>query len=153
MALAVPLEPGFARDRCTQTTAPIEQDRPDITNSSVMVLVGNFQNETELSFSRRDGVLVFDGSNSRLRLGVAPCLKVLVDLPTYVASFHGPGASGFTDVVPAIKWQISPIPEKVDLSVTAGVGLPTGAIAVVGPGVQPYLQFPWSVELGDRWAM
>jgi hypothetical protein len=60
---------------------------------------------------------------------------------------------GITDVTPAIKWQISPIPEKLDLSVTTGIGLPTGAVSIAGPGAQPYLQFPWSVELGHGWAI
>jgi hypothetical protein len=74
---------------------------------------------------------------------------MLVDLPSYVASFRGPGRSGSTNVIPAIKWQISPV---FDLSVIAGAGLPTGANAIVGLGVQPYLQFPWSLALGNGWA-
>ena len=39
-----------------------------------------------------------------------PLLEVLVDLPTYFTNVHGAGVSGFTDVSPAIKWQISPVP-------------------------------------------
>ena len=39
----------------------------------------------------------------------------------------------------------------MELSVTAGAGLPTGATRINGPGVQPYLQFPWSHELGNGW--
>jgi hypothetical protein len=71
------------------------------------------------------------GTNSRLRLGIAPCLEVLLDMPTYVAPVSGSGASGFTDVAPAVKWQISPVPGKFGLSVVAGVALPTGAITFV----------------------
>jgi len=112
-----------------------------------------FQSENGINLSRRDSTLIFDGTNSRLRLGIAPCLEVLVDLPTYVTGFGGAEPSGFTNVVAGVKWQISPIPGKFDLSVTAGVGLPTGALAIAGPGAQPYLQFPWSVELGDGWAI
>jgi Putative MetA-pathway of phenol degradation len=153
MAMAVLSEPAIAADECTQTSSPIETDRPDVTNSSVVVPVGSFQNENGINFSGRNRALVFDGTNSRLRLGIAPCLEVLVDLPTYVTHFRGSGASGFTNVAPAVKWQISPIPGKFDLSVTAGVGFPTGAVAIAGPGVQPYLQFPWSVELGGGWAI
>jgi hypothetical protein len=140
-------------EECTQPSNPIETDRPDITNSSIVLPVGSLQNENGINLSRHDGAQVFDGTNSRLRLGIAPCLELLVDLPNVVTAFHGPGASGFTDVVPAVKWQISPIPEKFDLSVTTGVGLPTGAVSVAGPGAQPYLQFPWSVELGRGWAI
>ena len=41
--------------------------------------------------SRRNGATYFDGTNSRLRLGVAPCLEVLVDVPNYFAVLNGDG--------------------------------------------------------------
>ena len=50
-------------------------------------------------------------------------------------------------------FQISPLPGKFDLSITAGAALPTGANSIAGPGVQPYLQIPWSIALGDGWAL
>ena len=55
--------------------------------------------------------------------------------------------SGFSNVAPAVKWQLGPLPGEIDLSAVAGVGLPTGTTSVTGPGVQPYLQSPWSREL------
>jgi hypothetical protein len=145
--------PAVAADGCTQASAPIATDRPDVTNSSVVVPAGSLQNENGWNVSRHDGAGVFDGSNSRWRLGIAPCLEVLIDLPTYTGTFRGAGPSGFGDVAPAVKWQISPVPGKIDLSMTAGAALPTGAQAIAGRGVQPYLQFPWSVELHDGWAV
>jgi hypothetical protein len=145
--------PAIAAGECTQANAPIATDRPDTTNSSVVVPVGSLQNENGLNVSRHDGGDVFDGSNSRWRLGIAPCLEVLLDLPNYVGTFHGAGPSGFGDMAPAVKWQISPVPGKFDLSMTAGAALPVGARAIAGRGVQPYLQFPWSVELHEGWAI
>jgi len=142
-----------AAEGCTQPSNPIETDRPDVTNSAIVVPVGSLQNENGVNLSRNDGANVLDGTNSRWRLGIAPCLEVLVDIPSYTATFHDPGASGFGDVVPAVKWQVSPVPGKFDLSVTAGAALPTGASAIAGRGVQPYLQFPWSVDLGSGWAI
>ncbi len=142
-----------AADNCTQNTAPIATDRPDVTNSSVVVPVGSFQSENGINLSRRDGGEVFDGTNSRLRLGIAPCLEVLVDIPNYTTAFRGLAAAGFGDVAPAVKWQISPVPGKVDLSMTIGAALPTGAIGLAGPGVQPYLQFPWSIEITKGWGI
>lgn len=56
-------------------------------------------------------------------------------------------------MTPAIKWQISPVPGKIDLSATLGAGLPSGNTAIAGPGVQPYVQFPWSWELGGGWGI
>jgi hypothetical protein len=135
-------------EECTQPSNPIETDRPDTTNSSIVLPVGSFQNENGMNLSQRDGAQVFDGTNSRLRLGIAPCLEVLVDLPNVVTAFHGPGASGFTDVAPAIKWQISPIPEKFDLSVTTGIGLPTGASVDSWPWRAALLAVPM---VGGAW--
>jgi len=153
IALLASAMPGVGAEECTQTSSPIETDRPDTTNSSLVVPVGSFQNENGVNISSRGGTRFFDGTNTRLRLGIAPCMEVLLDVPTYAAPLGGSAASGFTDVAPAVKWQISPVPGKFDLSVTAGMGLPTGAAAIAGRGLQPYLQFPWSVEIGGGWAV
>jgi hypothetical protein len=142
-----------AETTCPTAKDAIATDRPDVTNSSLVVPTGSLQNENGVNFSMRDDSRGIDGTNSRWRLGVAPCLELLVDLPTYVGNLQGPGSSGFTDVAPAVKWQISPIPGKVDLSVVVGMALPTGAVSIAGRGVQPYLQFPWSWELHDGWGV
>ena len=140
-------------ENCPQPTDEIATDRPDVTNSSLVVPVGSFQSENGVNLSARDGGRTVDGTNSRWRLGIAPCLEVLVDLPTYFANVKAPGSSGFSDVAPAVKWQISPLPGKIDLSMTVGAALPTGAAKITGPGTQPYLQFPWSWELHEGWGL
>jgi hypothetical protein len=144
---------GARADSCPTPEDEIVADRPDVTNSSLVVPAGSFQSENGINLTARDGGRTFDGTNSRWRLGIAPCLEVLVDLPTYFANIRAPGSSGFSDVAPAMKWQISPVPGKVDLSMTAGVSLPTGAAEIAGRGTQPYLQFPWSWELRDGWGL
>ena len=153
LSLAALSASAASADECPQKESPIATDRPDVTNSSLVVPRGSFQNENGINFSQRDGGHVFDGTNSRLRWGIAPCLELLVDIPTYFAAVTGPVNSGFTNVTPAIKWQISPVPGKIDLSAVVGVGLPTGTKAIAGPGVQPYVQFPWSWELGGGWGI
>ena len=142
-----------AAEGCPTSKDEIATDRPDVTNSSLVVPTGSFQSENGINLSRRDGATYFDGTNSRLRLGVAPCLEVLVDVPDYFAVLSGEGPSGATDVTPAIKWQISPVPGKIDLSAVVGAGLPTGTPSIVGRGVEPYLQFPWSWKLGGGWSV
>lgn len=142
-----------AAESCTQPNMPIATDRPDVTNSSIVVPQGSLQNENGINVSRRDGADIFDGTNTRWRYGVAPCFEVLIDVPNYAGTFRGAGNSGFGNVAPAFKWQVKPLPDKVEFSVTAGLGLPTGARAIAGPGLQPYLQFPWSVELGGGWGI
>jgi outer membrane putative beta-barrel porin/alpha-amylase len=140
-------------DDCPTAKDQIATDRPDVTNSSLVVPVGSFQSENGVNFSTRDGGRTIDGTNTRWRLGVAPCLELLVDLPTYFANIRGPGSWGFSDVAPAIKWQVSPMPGKIDLSLVFGMALPTGAVDIAGHGFQPYLQMPWSWELHDGWGL
>src|SRR6202140_1320305 len=119
---------------CPTAKDEIATDRPDVTNSSLVVPTGSLQNENGINFSARDGGRTIDGTNSRWRLGVAPCLELLVDMPTYFANIRRPGRSGFSDVAPAIKWQVSPIPGKFDLSPLFGVALTTGGVGIVGRG-------------------
>jgi hypothetical protein len=140
-------------DSCPSTRDEIATDRPDVTNSSLVVPAGSLQIENGVNFSTRDGDRFVDGTNTRLRAGIANCLEFLVDMPTYFANVRGSQGSGFSDVTPALKWQISPVPGKVDLSAVFGVALPTGSSGVAGPGAQPYLQFPWSWELRGGWGL
>jgi hypothetical protein len=140
-------------ESCPTPKDEIATDRPDVTNSSVVVPFGSFQSENGINAYSRDGGREIDGTNTRWRLGIANCLEVFVDVPTYFANIKAPGSSGWTDVAPAVKWQISPVPGKIDLSVTAGIFLPTGNARIAGSGNQPYLQFPWSWELHDGWGL
>jgi outer membrane putative beta-barrel porin/alpha-amylase len=151
--LTIPTTISAQAESCPKPADEIATDRPDVTNSSIVVPVGSLQNENGVNLSGRDGGRTLDGTNSRWRLGIAPCLEVLVDVPTYFANLKQPGSSGFSDVAPALKWQISPAPGKFDLSMTVGAALPTGAAAIAGRGVQPYLQFPWSLELHEGWGL
>ena len=140
-----------AAGECPSPSSEIATDRPDVTNSSQVVPVGSLQGENGINSTGNGVEKTVDGTNSRLRLGVAPCFEVLIDLPNDVGRVRGAADSGFTNVVPAMKYQLSSLPESWNLSVTAGAGLPTGATRITGPGVQPYLQFPWSHELGNGW--
>jgi hypothetical protein len=140
-------------DTCPTAKDEIATDRPDVTNSSLVVPTGSLQSENGVNLSARDGGRTIDGTNTRWRLGVAPCLELLLDVPTYFANIRGAGSSGFSNVAPAVKWQVSPIPGRIDLSVVFGVALPTGAVDIAGRGAQPYLQMPWSWELHDGWGL
>src|ERR1700742_5277664 len=81
-----------------QPSSEIATDRPDVTNSSLVVPVGSLQGENGINTTGHAADKTFDGTNSRLRLGVAPCLEILVDLPNYVGGFQGTPDSGFTNV-------------------------------------------------------
>ncbi|WP_246791349.1 transporter [Bradyrhizobium commune] len=152
--MAIALCPGMAQaGECPSPQSEIATDRPDVTNSSLVVPTGSVQSENGFNTSGQSAGKGFDGSNSRLRFGVAPCLEVLVDIPSYVGRLTGAVDTGFTNVTPAAKWQVSGLPEPANLSLVFGVGLPTGTQAITGAGLQPYVQVPWSYELGGGWGI
>jgi hypothetical protein len=99
-------------DACPIIKDEIITDRPDVTNSSVVIPAGSLQIENGVNLSARDGDRLIDGTNTRLRFGIANCFEFLLDTPTYSANVSNPKNSGFSDVAPALKWQISPVPGK-----------------------------------------
>src|ERR1700722_19466636 len=109
---------------CPTAKDEIATDRPDVTNSSLVVPTGSLQNENGINFSARDGGRTIDGTNSRWRLGIAPCLEVLVDLATRFENIKAPGFSGFSDITPAVKWQGSPLAGKGGGLLVARLALP-----------------------------
>jgi hypothetical protein len=123
-----------------------------VTNSSLVVPRGSLQIENGVNVSGH-GAIRLDGTNTRLRLGVADCTELLVDLPSWSGALRGRGEAGFGDAAPAVKQQLGPLAGDIDLSVAAGLGVPSGARRIAGPGAQPYLQLPWSRALGDRWSV
>jgi hypothetical protein len=54
-------------DQCPARGSPIVTDRPDVTNSSLVVPQGSFQSENGINFRQRGGNHEFDGTESRLR--------------------------------------------------------------------------------------
>jgi hypothetical protein len=139
-------------DECPTDADEIATDRPDVTNSSVVVPFGSLQAENGIDWSVRHVSNVLDGTTTRLRLGVAHCTEFLIDVPSYFESLNGSQSSGFSDVVASFKRQL-PVPFGFDLSATAGLGFPSGSSEISGRGYQPYIQFPWSHEIGWGWGV
>jgi hypothetical protein len=139
-----------AADGCPTAADEIATDRPDVTNSSLVVPTGSLQAENGIDWTVRQGSNALDATNTRLRLGVAHCSEFLIDIPNYVGSLNGAQASGFGNVVVSFKRQL-PVPFGFDLSATAGAGFPSGSVEISGRSSQPYIQFPWSHRLAQDW--
>jgi len=142
-----------AAEYCPDSLSQILTDRPDVTNSSFVVPTRSLQAENGINLTARGASRSIDGTNTRIRLGVAHCVELLVDLPDYFRPVHGRDPTGFSDVMPAVKVQLGPLPGDVVFSATAGLGFPTGASRISGPGYNPYIQFPWSREIGGGWGL
>jgi Putative MetA-pathway of phenol degradation len=152
-ALARNIVEGSAAEYCPDAQSEIQTDRPDVTNSSFVVPNGSLQAENGINLTAHQASRIIDGTNTRIRLGVAHCIELLADLPDYFRSVRGRGPTGFSDVVPAVKAQLGPLLGGVVLSATAGLGLPTGASRISGHGYNPYIQFPWSRDIGGGWGL
>jgi len=61
-----------------------------------------------------------------MRLGIAHCAELLIDLPDCFRSVHGRGRTGCCDVSPAVKTQLGALPDGVVPSVKAGLGFAAG---------------------------
>ena len=136
-------------DGCPLPTSDIDTDRPDTTNSSETVPAGSFQWENGINIADWSDGTRLDGTNSRLRLGIADCAELLVDIPDYSISPHSADVHGFTGVAPAAKMELQGLPEGSQVSFVAGAGLPTGSRNNGGNITKPYLQIPWSQEIGE----
>lgn len=138
---------------CSNGDTDIATDRPDVTNSSKVVPYQSVQVENGVNWTSRQDAIVIDGSNTRVRIGFAPCLEVLFDLPNYFHPLRGSAAAGYSDFSPAIKRQFGHLPGDIELSATVGLELPTGTARIAGVGYGGYLQLPWSKELGAGWSL
>lgn len=140
-------------DGCPLPTSEIDTDRPDTTNSSEVVPVGSLQVENGVNIADWPDGTRLDGTNSRLRLGVADCAEILVDVPNYSFAPRGADVRGFTGVSPAGKVELQGLPPGLQVSIVARVGLPTGASSNSGQSYKPYLQIPWSQEIVGDWSV
>ena len=144
---------GVRAATCPTPMDAITTDRPDVTNSSLVVPTGSLQAENGVNIVGQGHSQSLDATNTRLRLGAAECLEILFDVPTYFARLRGQSPSGFSGATPAIKRQLDFLPAGFTLSATAGLGLPTGDRPLGGNGYGPYLQFPWARDLPHGWGV
>jgi hypothetical protein len=137
---------------CPGRAHPIDTDRPDVTNSSVVVPFGSAQVENGVNWAVHQAVQLLDGSETRIRVGAFHCGEVLVDLPNYIRSLDG-SSSEFSTLVISAKRQLFIQSPSFSLSVAAGVGVPGREIGSADRGYTPYIQFPWSRSIADEWSI
>lgn len=138
---------------CPGRTDTIATDRPDTTNSSLVVPTGSLQIENGINWAIRQGSQVLDASETRARLGVAHCSEVLVDVPTYFIALNGLASSQLSNFSISIKRQLFADRPSFSLSASAGFGFPVGHSRDSSRFYTPYVQFPWSLVVADDWSV
>ena len=151
-ALLVSPRGAWASD-CPGRTDVIATDRPDTTNSSLVVPFGSLQVENGINWAVHQGSQVLDASETRARLGVAHCSEVLVDVPNYFIALNGLASSQLSNFTVSIKRQLFPERRSFSLSASAGFGFPVGHSGDSDAFYTPYVQFPWSLAVADDWSV
>jgi outer membrane putative beta-barrel porin/alpha-amylase len=140
--------------QCQQPTTEtaIVTDRPDVTESSIVIPKGSVQFENGIAWTKDHGDQVVDLSETLVRVGLLNRTEIRLVVPNYVADLTRPPA-GFSDIAIGMKQQLGPLPGHFDLSVIVAMSLPTGAARVSSHGFDPFVKFPWSKDLGNGWSI
>jgi hypothetical protein len=141
-----------AAEGCATAEDEISTDRPDTTNSAYVVPRGSVQLENGIDWTDDHGTRSLAGPQSKARVGIVPCTELGLQLPSYVGTLRGHGASGFSGLQPSLKHQFGELPGDLTVFAIAGVTLPTGARSVSGSHYDPFVQVPWTKELGEGWS-
>ena len=148
----------FSAVTCAQSLpvaadSDIVTDRPDVTESSIVVPKGSLQIENGITWTTDRRLQTFDGPESLMRFGLATRTEFRITVPNYFGAISGPDPTGFGDIALGIKEQLGPLPKGFDLSVILAVSLPVGARGVSSHGYDPFIKLPWSKELKGGWSI
>jgi hypothetical protein len=147
--------PALAAGQTSPAATPeINTDRPDITESSVVIPRASLQIENGATWTSDHGNQSADFTETLIRFGILSRTELRIAVPNYSAAIGGAEAfSGFGDLSLGLKQQLGPLPGDFDLAVIMAVSLPTGQYSLTSGGYDPFAKFPWSKELGDGWSI
>ena len=136
------------------STSQIITDRPDITESSVVIPAGSVQVENGVTWSADHGTVTVDLSETLIRVGILGRTEIRLTPPNYVYPVSGSRLmSRFGDPSVGLKQQIGPLPAGFDLSVIVGSAIPLDPDKLSGHRFSPFVKFPWSHELPNGWSV
>ena len=119
----------------------IATDRPDITESAIVVPTGSLQAENGAAWTSGRHATGFDICQSHLRLGVGDGAELRLALPSRFEGF----SLGF-------KRQLGSV-HGFDISLIVAVSLPVGSTAQTSHHLDPFLKIPWSRDIGHGWSI
>ena len=143
----------YAQSLPATADSDIVTDRPDVTESSIVVPKESLQIENGITWTTDHRFQTFDLPESLMRFGLATRTEFRITVPNYFGGISGLGATGFGDITLGIKEQLGPLPKGLDLSVILAISLPTGASGVSSHGYDPFIKLPWSKELKGGWSI
>jgi outer membrane putative beta-barrel porin/alpha-amylase len=151
--LSLVLLADYARSQQMTQASAIVTDRPDVTESSIVVPTRSLQFENGITWINGHGVGSVDFTDTWVRFGLTTRTELRLVIPNYVENVTGYTASGFSDLAVKAKRQLRPLWGHFDLSVIVGLSLPTGANRISSHGFDPFINFPWSKDLAKGWSV
>jgi hypothetical protein len=128
-------------------------DRPDFTESSVVVPRGSLQLESGFTWEDDpDGAEIFNLPELLLRWGVLERTELRLGLPQYFRVRGAGRTDGFGDTYLGLKHQLGPW-RGWDFAIIPAVSLPTGARAFTSDAVDPEVKLTWARDLAERWSL
>jgi len=132
----------------------IVTDRPDITESAVVVPKASLQAENGLTWTNDHLDNLVALCQTLLRLGLSDRTELRLTLPSYSLDMsRGLGSSGVSDISVGFKQQLGPLPGGFDLSLIVATSVPSGTRDKTTHRLDPFLKVPWSRELGNGWSI
>jgi Putative MetA-pathway of phenol degradation len=132
----------------------IVTDRPDVTESAIVVPRGSLQAENGITWTSNRSNNMVATCQSLLRFGLTDNTELRLATPGYQFGVYGTNAaSGFSDLSIGLKQQLVSLSSGFDLSVILAASLPTGSVSQTSHRVDPFVKFPWSHELGRGWSI
>ena len=129
-------------------------DRPDITESAVVVPKASLQAENGFTWTNDPLGTMATLCQTLLRLGLSDRTEFRLTLPSYSLDFSpGLGPSGVTDISIGFKQQLGPLPGGFDFSLIVATSVPSGSTDHTSHRLDPFLKVPWSRELGNGWSV
>ena len=130
----------------------IATDRPQITNSSVVVPCGSVQFENGFQETGNGGKRSYDFTETSMRFGIFNRTELRIGIPDYFYNDDTASglANGFGDLSLGFKQQLGPR-RGFDFSLIPSVSVPTGANLISSHGYDAALQLPWSRSLSKNW--
>ena len=118
----------FGQGQLPAAESEIVTDRPDVTESTIVVPKNSLQSENGLTWTSDRGQQTLDLPETLLRFGLVTRTELRFVVPNYFGSLTGRmAASGSDDLAVGFKQQLGPLPGGFELSVMPALSLPTGA--------------------------
>lgn len=131
-----------------QAEVPIVTDRPDFTESSVVVPLGSTQVESGFTFVRSDRRNeLFNAPEVLIRHSLGPKAELRVGLPNYNwLRASGSRQEGWDDTYLGAKFQLGPCKGN-DFAVIPAVFIPAGRKGIRSEALSPEVKFVYSLGL------